>query len=423
MITRVQGTYDRLDSRAYRQLLDDIRDELSRAAFSEITTPIIEQLDLFRRSLGLHTDVVGKEMYLVTTAHETDAPSLCLRPEGTAAVMRAFLNSAQQLSTPWRAFMIGPFFRHERPQKGRYRQFEQATIEVIGAESVMYDAQLIMLLNRLFSARLQLKGYRLLLNYMGCQADGARYRTEALMSFLREHRSVICATCQQRAETNPMRIFDCKQEACQKIYAAAPRITDFLCEGCEGEWQLLRTTLTAFDVPFIETASLVRGLDYYGKTVFEFVSDQLGAQSTFCGGGRYDRLSLELGAAEAIPSIGAGLGIERLLMLCEQREGASSDAVGPVMVVPISAEDRQYALQVALQLQEAGIATDIALESQSVKKQFRHADRLASRFVVVVGETERASNTVAIKDMASGATTTCAQAELIATLTMQLRAS
>jgi len=285
MINRIPGTHDMLNMQLYNAVLATIKEYLTRATFSEISTPLIEHTELFQRSLGLGTDVISKEMYYVASAHAPaeERTLLCLRPEATAAIMRAYLNEAVQ-EQPWKVFTVGPMFRHERPQKGRYRQFHQVSIETLGASSVYEDALLLLLLERLFTERFSMRDHVLLINYMGCSTDKAAYTT-LIRRYAEDHEDVLCTTCQERLQTNVLRIFDCKIASCQTVLTKAPYIAQSLCATCTTEWNQLQTILQQLSVNYIYTPHLVRGLDYYEKTVFEFTSSRLGAQATFCGGG------------------------------------------------------------------------------------------------------------------------------------------
>jgi len=314
MITKVKGMQDMLDLRLFNYCVETTKAHLAAHHFTEIATPLVEQTDLFRRSLGEETDVVSKEMFLI--ASQDPEESMCLRPEATAPIMRAFLeNHIQQ--TPWKVFTYGPMFRYERPQKGRYRQFHQLSVEVIGSSAINQDVQLITFFDRLFHEKFKINNYVVQLNFLGCPADRARYRADLKAFLLSPQAAGICATCQVRREKNIMRVFDCKCETCQEIYTKAPKLTDYLCADCAAEWSLVQEGLDLLSVSCVLNPRLVRGLDYYNKTVFEFTSTNLGAQSAFCAGGRYDQLAQQLGSKEDFPSIGAAIGLERLMLLLE----------------------------------------------------------------------------------------------------------
>ncbi|MFI5333516.1 MAG: histidine--tRNA ligase, partial [Candidatus Babeliales bacterium] len=289
MISRVKGTQDFLDLSLFNAIVDQCKRQAAVYGFTEIATPILEHTELFKRSLGLHTDVVNKEMFIIQTSSENDeSESICLRPEATASIVRAFVeNHVQQ--TPWKVFTYGPMFRHERPQKGRYRQFHQISLEIIGSAAVAQDVQLIKMLDRFFSEKLLCSNYALHINYLGCAQDRAAY-TATLKKFLDSVSNYLCPLCTERKEKNILRIFDCKNPNCQQVYTKAPHITDALCTACATEWHQLQEQLSLLSVSYHHNPTLVRGLDYYSKTVFEFVSGNLGAQNAFCAGGRYDQL-------------------------------------------------------------------------------------------------------------------------------------
>lgn len=416
MLTRLPGTQDFLDLVLYNRLLEQIRTHFMRAGFHEIATPIIEPTELFQRSLGTETDVITKELYYVISRHTPpeEQYKLCLRPEATAATMRAYLNNTI-VAHPWSVFTIGPMFRHERHQKGRYRQFHQANIELVNTSSITQDARLIMLLDRFFTVTLGLRAYALLINFMGCHADREKF-IEQLRPFIEKHKEKLCESCIRRSQTNILRIFDCKEQACRDLYATAPHITDHLCAQCTHEWSHLQTTLEQLGVTYSHQPLLVRGLDYYEKTVFEFVSTNLGAQNTFCGGGRYSRIASELGAAQDVPAVGAALGIERLLMLIEEL-GAQANAQPPLyLIVPLSREQHIVALHLADLLNEHGYTAEPLLEEGSLKNMLRLANKRGAHTCLLIGSEEQESKTVLIKRMLTGAEQRVAQAEVVAYL-------
>jgi histidyl-tRNA synthetase len=406
MFQYIPGTQDFLDLTHFNNVTHIIRKHLTAAAFHEIMTPLIERTELFVKSLGQETDVISKELYLVSSHHtpEAERTELCLRPEATASAMRAFLNHHIQ-DRPWNVFTIGPMFRHDRPQKGRYRQFHQANIEIINSTSIAQDVRLITLLDRLFQERFRLKDYALLVNFMGCPEDRAKYEI-ILRKFINKHQTEICSTCTQRSATNLLRIFDCKNSTCQALYKLTPPITDSLCAACLQEWQLLQSLLLQLSVSYSHAPQLVRGLDYYEKTVFEFVSTSLGAQNTFCGGGRYNRLSSRLGAKENIPAIGAAIGIERMMLLTEETLANPLVPVSLHLIVPMSAEQWPLALQLVdtvhmlgSQEQKQHYEVEALLEGDSLKSMLRQANKRGARTVIIVGSEEQATGTVTVKNM------------------------
>lgn len=414
MFTRVRGTQDFLDLRLFNFFVETTKKHLACHNFHEIATPILEQTELFKRSLGEETDVVSKEMFVIPSAGEEgeEKESLCLRPEATASTMRAFLNNHIE-TTPWKVFTYGPMFRKERPQKGRFRQFHQFNIEIIGTNSVAQDAYFITMLDRLFAEKFKMTHYALLLNYMGCPEDRKNFR-ETLNQFLEQHKDKLCATCLQRKERNIMRVFDCKNPTCQLLYANAPKITDSLCTTCAQEWETLQSLLRQLSVSFSHMPTLVRGLDYYGKTVFEFTSTQLGAQSSFAGGGRYDFLATALGGKTDQPSIGAGLGIERILLLLEQIPNLPLPTP-PTMyaILPLTKEQIPLCLQVADELHAHGLCSQLFVEGDSMKSMMRQANKLGVQACIIIGPDEQAAGQATVKQMTTGQESKIAQRELV----------
>ncbi len=413
MIQRIKGTQDLLDLTLYNFLITAAKKHLATYNFQEIITPILEPVELFKRSLGLATDVVSKEMYTVNTGHGEE--NICLRPEATASTVRAFLNNGID-TKPWKVFSYGPMFRHERPQKGRYRQFNQITIEILGAPSIIHDMWLLCMLDRFFQS-LKINSYNLLLNFLGCAADRAKFH-ELLHKFLEQNKNNVCSTCIERKEKNVLRVFDCKSPDCQLLYKTAPKTTDYLCSACTKEWDLLRNLLTQLSVSYTLSSELVRGLDYYTKTVFEFTSSDLGAQSTFCGGGRYDGLAQMLGAAEPLPSLGAALGIERVLLLLEKVQDKLSLPHKEKLfaVLPYSAEQYSLALLIADQLQAHGLPVEPFIDGDSFKSMMRHANKIGATACIILGPEEQAANSATVKNMASGSEAKIPQKDLVSFL-------
>ncbi len=350
---------------------------------------------------------------------------MCLRPELTASIMRAFINAGIQ-DTPWKVFSAGPAFRHERPQKGRYRQFHQTSIEVIGSESILQDALFIAMLNVLFAEVLKIEGFALLINYLGTREDRAEYQ-KLLKKFLEKHTTDLCDLCKQRMNSNIMRVFDCKQEGCQKLFASAPTIIDTMAQESVFEWQQLKDMLEELSVTFSVKPTLVRGLDYYNKTVFEFVSIEtaqpegalaktgLGTQNTFCGGGRYDTLATQIGAKKDYPSLGAGIGLERLQLLLEAQGSLVSHDMQPALtvIIPLATEQQPLGLQILQMLHAEHICADIILDKASVKSMFKAADKMGAKWAVLIGADEQASGMATIKNMTTGLEVKVAQRDII----------
>lgn len=415
LIQRVKGTQDFLDLTLFNFIITTINKHLATYHFTEIQTPILEHTELFKRSLGLQTDVVTKEMFTINTGPEGE--SICLRPEATAAIVRAFIENGVQ-NTPWKVFLHGPMFRYERPQKGRYRQFHQVSMEIIGSASIAQDAQCIKMLERYFHETLNLNNFALLLNFIGCFEDRAAYKVELLKFLDEEIARDICETCKVRKDANIMRIFDCKNVNCQKIYESAPYIAENLCAPCATEWQQLKDQLDMLSVSYVYKPTLVRGLDYYNKTVFEFASDNLGAQNAFCAGGRYDSLVAQLGGKQDQPSVGAALGIERLMLLLEPMRDQLPLPQLPTLhvIIPMAKEQQSLALLLADELQAAGLCTELLLEGDSMKSMMRHANKVAATYALILGQDEQDTRTVTIKHMTKGTSERIPQIEAVAYL-------
>jgi len=412
LITRVRGTEDLLDLTSWNKVCAVMHKILAVHAFSEIRTPSIEKTELFVRAVGTDTDIVSKEMY--TFASQSEG-SICLRPELTAPMVRAFYeNTAAQ--SPWKVFQFGPAFRHERPQKGRNRQFYTCSIEVMNAPSLGHDIAFITMLNRMFAA-LGIKDFVLNLNFLGVSEDRSSHRL-ALREFLVKNDAELCQTCRVRRDKNVLRVFDCKNEVCQALYKGAPQLSEYFCENSAAEWARLQKELQLLSVNFILNPMLVRGLDYYNGVVFEFTSNELGSQSTFCGGGRYD-LSAALGKKEALPCVGAGVGLERVMMILESQKNilVSAEALlHLVAIVPLDAAQESLALQVADSLFEAGVTAEIIFDGVGIKQKMKRADRFNAAFAVVLGDREALAGVAMVKTMATGENAEVALRDLAAFL-------
>jgi len=388
-----------------------LKKHLKLHGFKEISTPIIESMDLYRRSTGQETEVVTKQMFKIQSIGDSK-DEICLRPEATPSTIRAFIeNKIQQI--PWKVFTWGPMFRYERPQKGRYRQFHQLNVEIIGSNAIAQDAHFIKMLDRFFHEKLGLNNYALLVNFLGCFEDRKIFKL-LLSQFLANVTQDVCKECQVRKENNILRIFDCKNPDCQKIYKNAPHIANNLCEDCSCEWKALQDQLSLLSVTFAYSPTLVRGLDYYSKTVFEFVSDNLGAQSSFCGGGRYNQLVSQLGGKNDQPSIGAALGIDRLLLLLEPIKEKLLLPQEPVLhlILPIEKDQHILALLIADNLQSDGLCTDILLEGDSIKSMMRKANKMGAKFCLIVGPDEQEKKMVTVKNMMTGESKAVLQIDL-----------
>jgi histidyl-tRNA synthetase len=401
MLTKApKGTRDILPDQVYKwNYVENIfRDLCGRYGFRELRTPVFEHTELFERGVGDTTDIVEKQMY---SFDDRAGRSLTLRPEGTASAVRAFVEHGLYAEAqPTKLFYEIPCFRYEKPQSGRMREFHQFGVEIFGTGDMLADAEVIALAAD-FLAALGIKNLRLLVNSIGCPKCRETYR-EALRDFLRPAYEELCDTCKSRFHRNPMRILDCKSPVCQGLAEGAPRMLEYICGECEEAFAALRDRLRAFDVAFEVDPGLVRGLDYYTKTAFEFVSDEIGAQGTVCGGGRYDGLVEELGGPP-FPGVGFGLGIERLLLIMEAEgiaipEPPACDA----FIVCMGEEARRAGISLLKRLRAAGLRAEMDALGRNIKGQFKQAGRIGARCALVLGEDELRQNQVSLKDMASG---------------------
>jgi len=360
--------------------------------FSEIRIPILERTELFSRGIGEATDIVEKEMYTFT---DRSGNSLTLRPEATASMARAYLEHQLYTFDPVaKLYCIGPMFRYERPQKGRYRQFYQIDVEVFGVENPMVDAEVIVMLIH-FLRRVGLEKLELQINSLGCRDCRPRYREE-LKKFLKQKAFQLCEDCQRRLETNPLRIFDCKVETCQEAIADAPKVNDFICPECQKHFDKVREYLEAAGLAYILNPRMVRGLDYYTRTAFEVVSYQLGSQNAVTGGGRYDNLFGELGDFDS-PGIGFAIGIERLVsLLPKDREFVQYPHL---FIAALGVETLIEVYQIINQLHLEGIRAELDYEGKSLKSQMRRADKLKARYVLILGENELKQGKAVLRNM------------------------
>lgn len=394
-----RGTYDLIppDSAAYLAVRDAISGPLKRSGYGYVETPGFENVELFARGVGESTDIVTKEMYTLTTK---GGDQLALRPEGTASVLRAALeaNLHKAGNLPVKLWYSGSYYRYERPQKGRYRHFSQVGAEAIGAEDPALDAELIVLAHDAYRS-LGLRNFRILLNSLGDATCRPAYRA-ALQDFLRGLE--LDEDTRRRIEINPLRVLDDKREAVQKQLVGAPLLGDHLCEACKQYHEQVRELLTAEGVAFEDDPKLVRGLDYYTRTTFEFVHDGLGSQSAVGGGGRYDGLSEMIGGP-ALPSVGWALGVDRTVLALEA-EGIELDlpATTSVFAVPLGEEARKVLFGAVTGLRRAGVATDFAYGGKGVKAAMKAANRSGARLAVIAGERDLAEGVVQVKDLESG---------------------
>jgi len=379
-----------------------------RYGFDEIRTPTFEYTSLFKRGVGETTDIVQKEMFTVISDanlrkyHEgkfdLDKRGFTLKPEGTASVVRSFVeNKLYAEAQPTKLFYITPCFRNENPQAGRLREFHQVGIETLSSMNPATDAEIIALAKDYFD-ELGLKDLSIKINSVGCKVCRPVYH-EKLKSFLEPRLNDLCETCQGRFHTNPLRILDCKVPTCQAAVKDAPLLMDHLCEDCQTHFTGLKQSLEAFEVPFVVDPRIVRGLDYYTKTAFEIVSENIGAQSTVCGGGRYDGLVEDVGGPRT-PGVGFGLGIERLILTLEA-EGVAFPEPEPtqVFIVILGDAPKLTGLGILKHLRDSGIKSEFDHLNRSLKAQMRYADKLGARYTLILGEEELKSREVTVKNM------------------------
>ncbi len=397
MIQIPKGCKDVLPSQVYlwHRIEETARKTAAAYAFKEIRTPVFEHTELFARGVGDTTDIVNKEMY---TFLDKGGRSVTLRPEGTAGVARAFLEHGLAGGVmPFKAYYMISAFRYERPQAGRLREFHQFGAELYGAAGPEADAEAISFADSFLRA-LGLEKVALRINSIGCKHCRARYH-EALKAYFAPHLGGMCEDCRNRYEKNPMRILDCKVEGCKAVAAGAPRMLDYLCDDCRAHFDRVRSLLTQAGVAHTVDPSIVRGLDYYSRTVFEFVSAAAGAQGTVLGGGRYDTL-LEQMDGKAVPAVGFAAGMERLLLVMESEGKLPAPEEGvDCYLAGMDASSRERAFLLANELRRQGVSCETDLMERSVKAQFKYADKTGARFVAVLGERELLEGAAEVKDM------------------------
>ena len=394
----VRGMKDILppESARFAALEASYRAHAERYGFREVRTPLLEKTELFARAVGETTDIVEKEMYTFT---DRSGESLTVRPEGTASVVRALLaNRAAGGEWPVRLYYIGPMFRHERPQKGRLRQFHQLGAELFGSDAPYADAEVIALLHG-FLRDSGLSGVSLEINSLGDPSCRPAYN-DRLSAFLAAREGELCDDCRRRRERNPLRALDCKSEKCVRATADAPSILDALCAPCREHFAAVEAALASAGIPFALNPRMVRGLDYYRRTTFEFVIPGMGAQNTVAAGGRYDGLAEMIGGKERVPAIGFAIGVERLLMLLGK--GRAPDPAADVFLATTAPSLLLEAFRWRMALARAGLRADMDYEGRSLKSQFRRADRSGARVVLVLGEEEARRGTVGYRDMGKG---------------------
>ncbi|MGF1680539.1 histidine--tRNA ligase [Photobacterium makurazakiensis] len=414
-IQAIRGMNDCLPTQSplWHKVEGTIKQVVSAYGYNEIRMPIVESTHLFKRAIGEVTDVVEKEMY---TFDDRNGDSLTLRPEGTAGCVRAGIQNGLLYNQEQRLWYTGPMFRHERPQKGRYRQFHQFGVEVFGLNGPDVDAELIMMMARFWRELGISKHVRLELNSIGSLEARANYRT-ALVAFLEQHLDVLDEDCKRRMHTNPLRVLDSKNAAVQAILVDAPKLSEYLDEESTQHFAGLCELLDAAGIEYQVNERLVRGLDYYNRTVFEWITESLGAQGTVCAGGRYDGLVEQLGG-KATPAVGFAMGLERLVLMMETLELTDVRRSVDVYMVTAGEGTMLAGMQLAEKLREdvPGLRVMSHFGGGNFKKQFKRADNVGAAVALVLGENEIAENTVVVKDLRGGEQTTMAQDEVAAKL-------
>ncbi|GAB2666934.1 histidine--tRNA ligase [Vibrio panuliri] len=414
-IQAIRGMNDCLPTQSplWQKLENTVKNVISAYGYNEMRMPIVEMTHLFSRAIGEVTDVVEKEMY---TFEDRNGDSLTLRPEGTAGCVRAGIENGLLYNQEQRVWYMGPMFRHERPQKGRYRQFHQCGVEVFGLNGPDVDAELIMMTARLWRELGIDQHVRLELNSIGSLDARANYR-EALIAFLEQHMDVLDEDCKRRMHTNPLRVLDTKNPDVQAILGDAPRLSDYLDDESKQHFAGLCELLDAAGIEYTVNERLVRGLDYYNRTVFEWITESLGSQGTVCGGGRYDGLVEQLGG-KATPAVGFAMGLERLVLMLETLELTEVRRSVDVYMVTAGEGTMMAGMKLAEQLREQvpGLRVMNHFGGGNFKKQFKRADKVGAVVALVLGENEVADNSVVLKDLVGGTQETYSQADVIAKL-------
>lgn len=400
MINLPKGTKDVLPNQSYKWHFIEkaVREVARQFNANEIRTPTFEHTELFLRGVGETTDIVNKEMYTFIDKGER---SITLKPEGTAGVARSFIeNSLSQLPQPIKMYYITPVFRYERPQAGRLREHHQFGFELFGADSAQADIEAMMLAKAIFD-KLGIGNLTLNINSIGCPICRAEYN-KALKEYLRGNLDKMCSTCRDRFDKNPLRILDCKEERCTAINKDAPIVLDYLCDDCKAHHNEICATLEELGVNFVINPRVVRGLDYYTRTVFEFISNNIGAQGTVCGGGRYNNLVEEVGGSPC-PAVGFGMGLERLLMVMDGLNLSVGEDYKPdLYIAPICDGARKSISLLCMKLRSDGLNVDFDLMDRSVKAQLKYANKLQAKYVAVIGDDELCIHSAKIKNMSNG---------------------
>lgn len=401
LITKaIKGTKDVLPKDVHKNQYIEATalDIASKFGYKEIRTPVFEHTELFQRGVGDTTDVVQKEMY---TFDDKGGRSITLRPEGTAGAVRSYLeNGLCNEALPQKVCYLISCYRYEKPQAGRLREFHQFGVECFGSASPLADAEIIALAKSLFDT-LGVKDLSIEINSIGCPTCRAEYH-KALKKYFSSRKDELCDTCKSRLDRNPMRILDCKSPICHEIAEGAPVVIDYLCDECKEHFENVQKYLKAQNIEYTINPQIVRGLDYYTKTVFEFVSNSIGAQGTVCGGGRYDGLVEELGGQHT-PSLGFAMGIERLMLLMEAQGCEFPEAEKPdLFIVALGEKATLKAVEIAKDMREEGFSALLDLNQRSVRAQMKYADKLGAKFNVVIGDNEVEAKTAKLKNMQTG---------------------
>ena len=397
-IQKPRGTMDIFPTEAllWQKIESKAREVAARFGFGEIRTPTFEELTLFKRGVGEVTDVVQKEMY---TFEDREGRVFALRPEGTASVVRSIIENGKcSDAMPLKYYYIINCFRYEKPQAGRSREFFQFGTEMFGTKDASADASVIALASTLIS-ELGIGGVKLHINSIGCPDCRPKYR-EALVEYFKSHESELCDTCKERLKTNPLRVLDCKSPICSALAKDAPNTIDYLCDECDNHLKELKSYLDAQGIEYEIDTRIVRGLDYYTKTVFEFICENIGAQSTICGGGRYDGLMEQLGGP-SLPDIGFGMGLTRLILAMQASGADEVKEPNPLLyIAPMGTEARKKALEIVSKLRTKGVYAECDICARSLKAQMKYADKIGAEYTLILGDSELESGKAQLKCMA-----------------------
>ncbi len=420
MLTKApRGTKDITPKDAYKwnYVENKFREVCALFGYEEMRTPIFEHTELFKRSVGDTTDIVQKEMYSFEDKGKRD---ITLKPEGTAGVVRAFIENKLYAETqPTKLFYMTPCFRYERPQAGRQRQFHQFGIEALGSDKPSLDAEVIALAVQFFN-EVGLKDLVVSINSVGCPTCRAKYN-EILKAYLDSKADVLCETCLERKDKNPMRVIDCKNPTCQENLQDVPFMVDHLCDDCREHFAKVQEYLNEMEINYVVDKKIVRGLDYYKKTAFEIISNDIGAQSTVCGGGRYDGLVEQIGGPKGVSGIGFGLGVERLLLTLENNNiEIENPHAMDIFIVTIGDKAKTKSFKILKDLRSEHISAENDHLDRSVKAQFKYSDKINAKFTIVIGDDELENDSATLKNMATSEQTTIKLSDIVKELKERL---